>query len=166
MSATKDLFFELVYNFQSERWNEFELSKLSMRELQALAKLLGCSACGTKETLVVRLLAQRELRFKLAPFTDTQASWLDPIDANRCATCVKKPGFGARAQQTRSFGSPAQLAGSVPSTRKSILSRNAIAIQRPSATVNVPVLGFAHASSVSSKLGSYLAYPPTTSLAL
>jgi hypothetical protein len=44
MSATKDLFFELVYNFQSERWNEFELSKLSMRELQALAKLLGCSA--------------------------------------------------------------------------------------------------------------------------
>ena len=70
MSATKDLFFELVYNLQSERWNEFELSKLSMRELQALAKLLGCSACGTKETLVVRLLAQRELRFKLAPFTD------------------------------------------------------------------------------------------------
>jgi hypothetical protein len=37
---------------------------------KALAKLLGCSACGTKETLVVRLLAQRELRFKLAPFTD------------------------------------------------------------------------------------------------
>lgn len=38
MSATKDLFFEPVYNFQSERWNEFELSKLSMRELQALAR--------------------------------------------------------------------------------------------------------------------------------
>jgi hypothetical protein len=32
--------------------------------------LLGCSTCGTKETLVVRLLAQRELRFKLARFKD------------------------------------------------------------------------------------------------
>ena len=42
MNTTKALFSELVYDFHSERWNEFELSKLSMRELQALAKLLGC----------------------------------------------------------------------------------------------------------------------------
>jgi hypothetical protein len=70
MNTIKALFSELVYDFQSERWNAFELPKLSLRELQALAKLLGCSTCGTKETLVVRLLAQRELRFKLAHFTD------------------------------------------------------------------------------------------------
>jgi hypothetical protein len=70
MNGTKALFSELVYDFESERWSEFELPKLSLRELQALAKLLGCSFCGTKETLVVRLLAQRELRFKLARFTD------------------------------------------------------------------------------------------------
>ena len=70
MNTTKALFSELVYDFQSERWNEFELPKLSLRELQTLAKLLGCASYGTKETLIVRLLAQRELRFKLARFTD------------------------------------------------------------------------------------------------
>ena len=59
-----------MYDFQSERWNEFELPKLSLRELLALAKLLGCASHGSKETVVVRLLAQRELRLKLARFTD------------------------------------------------------------------------------------------------
>ena len=43
---------------------------LSLRELQTLAKLLGCASYGTKEALIVRLLAQRELRFKLARFKD------------------------------------------------------------------------------------------------
>ena len=59
-----------MYDFQSERWNEFELPKLSLRELLALAKLLGCPSCGSKEAVIVRLLAQRELRLKLARFTD------------------------------------------------------------------------------------------------
>ena len=62
MKAIKALFFELMYDFQSERWNEFELVKLSLRELLALAKLLGCPSSGSKETVIVRLLAQRELR--------------------------------------------------------------------------------------------------------
>ena len=70
MKTTKALFFELMYDFQSERWNEFELPKLSLRELLALAKLLGCYSCGSKETVIVRLLAQRELRLKLDRFTD------------------------------------------------------------------------------------------------
>ena len=34
MKPTKALFFELMYDFQSERWNEFELPKLSLRELE------------------------------------------------------------------------------------------------------------------------------------
>ena len=33
---------ELMYDFPSERWNEFEFPKLSLRELLAVAKLLGC----------------------------------------------------------------------------------------------------------------------------
>jgi hypothetical protein len=70
MNTTEALFSELVYDFHAQRWNEFELSKLSMRELQGLAKLLGCPSYGTKEALIVRVLAQRELRFKLARFTD------------------------------------------------------------------------------------------------
>jgi hypothetical protein len=69
MKTTKALFSELMHNIQSERWNEFELPKLSLRELLALAKLLGPSH-GSKETVIVRLLAQRELRLKLARFTD------------------------------------------------------------------------------------------------
>ena len=80
MKTTKALFSELVYDFLSERWNEFELPKLSLRELQALAKLLGCPSYGTKETLVVRLLAQRELRsaatahFPILSFVLTEAA--------------------------------------------------------------------------------------------
>jgi hypothetical protein len=70
MKTTKALFFGLMYDFQSVRWNEFELPKLSLRELLALAKLLGCPFCGSKETVIVRLLAQRKLRLKLGRFTD------------------------------------------------------------------------------------------------
>jgi hypothetical protein len=54
MNHTKALFRELVYDFQSEHWNEFELPKLSLRELQTLAKLLACASYGAKETLIVR----------------------------------------------------------------------------------------------------------------
>jgi hypothetical protein len=49
MKTTKALFFELMYDFQSERWNEFELPRLSSRELFALAKLLGCPVYGSKK---------------------------------------------------------------------------------------------------------------------
>jgi hypothetical protein len=71
--TTKAFFSELLYDSQSERWNEFELPKLSLGELQALCKLLGCPCYGTKEILVVRLLAQRALRLKFVPFTDNPA---------------------------------------------------------------------------------------------
>jgi hypothetical protein len=43
MKTTRALFFELMYDFRSERWNEFELLKLL-----ALAKLLGGPSCGSK----------------------------------------------------------------------------------------------------------------------
>jgi hypothetical protein len=69
MKTTKALFFELMYDFQSERWNEFELP-ISLRELLALAKLLGCPSCGNKEAVIVRLLAHRELRLKPTRFAD------------------------------------------------------------------------------------------------
>jgi hypothetical protein len=67
---TKALFFELMCDFQSQRGNEFELPKLALRELLVLAKLLGSPSYGTKERIIVRLLAQRELRLKLASFTN------------------------------------------------------------------------------------------------
>jgi hypothetical protein len=49
MKTTKALFFELMYDFQSERWNEFELPKLSLRELLALVKLLAALLAVAKK---------------------------------------------------------------------------------------------------------------------
>jgi hypothetical protein len=79
MNTTKMLLSELVYDFQSKRWNEFELPKLSLRELHALAKLLGCPSHGNIETLIVRLLAQRKLRFKLARFMCREPVFRGPV---------------------------------------------------------------------------------------
>jgi hypothetical protein len=44
MKTTKALFFELMYDFQSERWNEFELPKLSLARASGLgqAPWLSC----------------------------------------------------------------------------------------------------------------------------
>jgi hypothetical protein len=70
MKATKALFFELMYDFQSNAGMSLKLPKLSLRELLALAKLLGCPSCGSKEAVTVRLLAHRELRLKLSRFAD------------------------------------------------------------------------------------------------
>jgi hypothetical protein len=90
------LFSELVYNFQSERWNEFELPKLSLRELQAF-ETSWMPSYGTKETLVVRLLAQRE-RFKLARFTDNPDELASSYRRESLRDmCSGKPVFGARA---------------------------------------------------------------------
>ena len=70
MKATKALFFELMYDFQSERWNEFKLPKLSLRELLALAKLLGWLLTVARKRSLFASSRQRELRLKLARFTD------------------------------------------------------------------------------------------------
>jgi hypothetical protein len=94
MKTTKALFFELAFNFRSERWDEFELPKLSLRELLGLAKLLGCPSCGSKETVIVRLIAQRELRLKTARLQTTPRSWQIPINVNRSAICAGKRVFG------------------------------------------------------------------------
>ena len=94
MKTTKALCYELMYDFHSERWNEFELPKLSLRELLAPAKLLGCPSCGSKETVIVRLLAQRELRLKLARFTDNPEELAISYKVNGSAICAEKRVFG------------------------------------------------------------------------
>jgi hypothetical protein len=90
MKTSKALFSELMYDLQSKRWNEFELPKLSLRELLALAKLLGCPSCGSKEAVIVRLLAHRELRLKLVALQTTPRSWQIPVNVNRSAICAGK----------------------------------------------------------------------------
>jgi hypothetical protein len=59
-----------MYDFRSDV-NEFKLPKLSLRELLVLAKLLGGPSTGSRETVIIRFLAQRELRFKLSRFQKT-----------------------------------------------------------------------------------------------
>ena len=99
MKTTKALFSELMYDFQSERWNEFELPKLSLRELLALAKLLGCPSWVSKETVIVRLLAQRELRLKLARFTDDPEKLAISYKRESLRDMYREPGIWALRQQ-------------------------------------------------------------------
>ena len=70
MKPVTHLFQELVRDVHSQRWNEDDLAKLSTVELHALTKLFSCPSSGVKQSVIVRLLAHRQLRFKLAPFTD------------------------------------------------------------------------------------------------
>jgi hypothetical protein len=51
MRTAKALFFELMCDFQSQRW-KFELPKFALRELLVLARLLGSPSYGTKETVM------------------------------------------------------------------------------------------------------------------
>jgi hypothetical protein len=139
MKITKALFFELMYDFQSARWNEFELPKLSLRELLALAKLLGCPSCGSKETVIVRLLAQRELRFRLARFTGNPEELANSYKRESLRDIVQGGGYLAVRQQTRALGGAPELARSVPRARQSVFSPNAIAGQGSAATALFPL---------------------------
>ena len=121
----KALFSELLYDSHSERWNEFELPKLSLGELQALCKLLGCPSYGTKEILVLRLLAQRALRLKLAPFTDNPAE-LAASCARITPRYVPRSRYLAVGKQTCPRGRPHQLARPLSRSRESVFDRNAV----------------------------------------
>ena len=134
MKTTKSLFFELMYDFQSERWNEFELPKLSLRELLALAKLLGCPSCGSKETVIIRLLAHRELRLKLARFADNPEELANSYQLKSLRNMCREAGIWRSGnKQTRPVDGPPELAQSVPCARPSVFRRNAIAGQSPAA---------------------------------
>ena len=93
MKTPKSLLSELIHDFDSQRWNEYELPKLSLRELQVLAKLLGCPFSGAKEILVVRLLAHRQLRFKLARFGDDPAPLMEAYRREALRNMCKEAGI-------------------------------------------------------------------------
>jgi hypothetical protein len=93
MKTPKSLLSELIHDFDSQRWNEYELPKLLLRELQVLAKLLGCPFSGAKEILVVRLLAHRQLRFKLARFGDDPAPLMEAYGREALRDMCKEAGI-------------------------------------------------------------------------
>jgi hypothetical protein len=127
-------------DFESQRWNEFELPKLALRELLVLAKLLGSPSYGTKETIIVRLVAQRELRLKLASFTN---------DPEELAISYKRESLRDMCREAgiwRSGNKRALSAGLLNRRDRchpgvGVFSRNAIAGQRPAATTLFPLLG-------------------------
>ena len=64
------LFRTLLSDVESERWNEHELSKLPLLELQSLADLLACARSGTKAEVLTTILAIRTVRLRLSGFAD------------------------------------------------------------------------------------------------
>jgi hypothetical protein len=69
---------------QSERWTEADLQKLSVAELQGLAKLFGAPTSGSKSELAERLLTYRKIRIRLSRYDD---------DADALAQSHKREGL-------------------------------------------------------------------------
>jgi hypothetical protein len=64
------MFSTLATDPHSEHWNEADLQKLSVAELQGLAKLFGALTSGSKPELAERLLIYRKLRVRLSRYGD------------------------------------------------------------------------------------------------
>jgi len=71
---TSSLFSVLMADPQSEHWNGADLQKLSMAELQGLAKLFGAPTSGSKSELAERLLTYRKIRIRLSRYDDNAES--------------------------------------------------------------------------------------------
>jgi hypothetical protein len=65
------LFNDLVHDYDHEGWNEWDVPKLQLKEIQFLCKCLGAPKSGTKEKISVRLLAVRQVRLKISKYPST-----------------------------------------------------------------------------------------------
>ena len=54
--------------FSEDGWNEWDMPKLKLKEIQFLCRMMNAPYSGTKEKLVIRLLTVWQVRKKLAPF--------------------------------------------------------------------------------------------------
>ncbi len=66
-----NLFNELLHNFDHEGWNEWDIPKLKLKEIQFLCCALGAPKSGTKEKIAIRLLAIRQVRLKISKYPAT-----------------------------------------------------------------------------------------------
>ncbi len=66
------LFNELLHNFDHEGWNEWDIPKLKLAEIQFLCRALGAPKSGTKEKVSVRLLAVRQVRMKISKYPHSE----------------------------------------------------------------------------------------------
>ncbi|HSI11758.1 MAG TPA: hypothetical protein VK961_06920 [Chthoniobacter sp.] len=101
-----DLFIKLVFNFDAEEWNEFELAKLRTWELSILSQLLGGPKSLERTEFVTRILCTREVRFKIARYASDRAA------AEQLAADHRKEALKWMAKQMKLWrsGSKIQLA--------------------------------------------------------
>lgn len=59
---------QLFHDPHNEAWNEFDLSRLTLSQVQVLCRALGAPKSGTKEKVIVRLLAVRQVRLAIAKY--------------------------------------------------------------------------------------------------
>lgn len=62
------LFHELLWDLDHSAWNEYDLPGLKLVEIQFLCQCLGAPKSGTKEKIIIRLLAVRQVRIKLSKY--------------------------------------------------------------------------------------------------
>jgi hypothetical protein len=74
---------KLVFNFDAEEWNEFELPKLRCWELSILSQLLGGPKNLPREEFVTRILETRSIRAKLAGYASDREAAGKLADAHR-----------------------------------------------------------------------------------
>jgi hypothetical protein len=99
------------------------------RSSHARPSCFGGSSSGSKETVIIRLLTQRELRTKLSRFAD---------NPEELATCHKRESLRDMCRgaciwlsgNKCALSAGAELARSVPHARPSVFTRNAIAAGR------------------------------------
>jgi len=65
------LFNELLCSSDHEGWNEWDIPKLKLKEIQFLCQALGAPKSGTKEKISIRLLAVRQVRLKISKYPAT-----------------------------------------------------------------------------------------------
>lgn len=140
MKPVTHLFQELVRDVHSQRWNEDELAKLSSVELHALTKLLSCPSSGVKQSVIVRLLAHRQLRFKLSPFADNPLPLADTYRRDSLRAMCKRSRYLEVRQQTTACRRPAYLAQSMPVEWAEVSRRNARSRRRTTTSTQLPIL--------------------------
>ena len=122
---------------------------IEIRDFQTQTKSSSLSArlapfipvkCGSKEAVIVRLLAHRKLRLKLTRFTDNPEELANSYQRESLRDMCREARIWRSGNKRALAAGLPELARSVPRARPSVFSRNAIAGERPAATAIFPLL--------------------------
>lgn len=74
---------QLYQDYNHQGWNEWDLQKLPLADLRFLCHCAGIAYSGTKEKVIVRLLASRICRIELSKFADDPAPVAEAFSRDR-----------------------------------------------------------------------------------